>query len=83
MHLLAIPTCDLILPVKLTLCKSVLLEKVVCLDEDERSCSLETDTTLDTDDSVTDVDVATDAEWTSNVTNSLDNLHRAHLDTVE
>ena len=83
MHLLAIPVCNLVLPIKLPLCKSVLLEKMMRLYEDERCSSLKTYAALDTDDSVTDVDVTSDTERTCNVTDSLDNLYRIHLDSVE
>ena len=83
MHLLAVPSCDLLLPVKLSLCKGVLLEEVVCLDEDERSCSLEAYAALDADDGVADVDVASDSERTRSVAYGLDDLYRRHLHTVE
>ena len=83
MHLLSIPACDLILPVKLTLCQCVLLEKVVCLHKDKRCRRLESYTALDADNGVADVDVAADSEWSRCVAYGLDNLYRAHLNSVE
>ena len=61
----------------------MLLEKVVCLYEDERSSSLETYAALDADDGVTDMDVTSDTERTSCIADSLDHLYRAHRNAVE
>ena len=83
MHLLAVPSCNLVFPVKLSFGESVLLKKVMSLHEDERSRSLESYATLDSDDGVSDVDVTSDSERASRITNSLDNFHRAHFHSVE
>ena len=83
MHLLAVPACDLLLPVELSLCEGVLLEEVVSLDDDERCCSLETYSPLDADDGVSDVDVTSDSERSCHVSDGLDDLYRTHLHSIE
>ena len=83
MHLLAVPTCDLLLPVKLSLRQDMLFEQMVCLYYNHRSCSLESDTSLDSDDGVSDVDVTTYSERSRYVTDCLDHLDRTHLDPVQ
>ena len=82
-HLLTVPACNLLLPVELTLCEGVLLEEVVCLDDDERCGGLEAYAALDADDGVADVDVASDSERRSHLTDGLDDFHRTHLHSVE
>ena len=83
MHLLTVPSGNLLLPIELTLCESMLLKKVMSLHDDKRSRCLETYTTLDTDDGVTDMYVATDSERTCNITDCLDHIYRTHLYAVE
>ena len=83
MHLLAVPACDLFLPVKLSLRQDMLFEQMVCLYYDHRSCRLESDTSFDSDDGVSDMDVTTDSERSRYVTDCLDDLHRTHPDPVQ
>ena len=68
----SVPVAYLILPILLPLAQCALLQQAVSLDDELRSCSLESYTTLDTDDGVTHVAVATDSVRSTNLLNLLD-----------
>ena len=68
----SVPVAYLILPVLLPLAQSALLQQAVSFDDELRSCSLESYTTLDADDGVTHVAVATDGVRSTNLLNLLD-----------
>ena len=68
----SVPVAYLVLPILLPLAQCALLQQAVSLDDELRSCSLESYTTLDTDDGVTHVAVATDGVRSTNLLNLLD-----------
>ena len=83
MHLLSVPSGNLILPIVLSLCQCVFLKKMMCVEDDKWCCGLKSYASLDADDGVSDVDVTADTERTCNIAYSLDNFHRAHLYAIE
>ena len=68
----SVPVAYLVLPILLPLAQCALLQQAVSLDDELRSCSLESYTTLDTDDGITHVAVATDGVRSTNLLNLLD-----------
>lgn len=71
----SVPVAYLILPILLPLAQCALLQQAVSLDDELRSCSLESYTTLDADDGVTHVAVSTDGVRSANLLNLLDGSH--------
>src|SRR6187402_1543792 len=59
----AIPGGHLILPVELPLGEGVLFQKMMCLDNNQRGSSLESDAAFDTDDGIAHVYIAADGVW--------------------
>ena len=70
----AVPVAHLVFPVLLPLRQGVLLKESVCTNDEHRSCSLETYTTLDADDGITYVTVATYGVCGTNLFDSLNSL---------
>ena len=71
----SVPVAYLVFPILLPLAQCALLQQAVSLDDELRSCSLESYTTLDTDDGITHVAVATDGVRSANLLNLLDGSH--------
>ena len=71
----SVPVGYLVLPVLLPLRECRLLKKSVCLDNQLRSCCLETYATLDADDGVAHVGIATDSVRCTNFLDLLDGLN--------
>ena len=56
---------------------------MMSLDDDERCCSFEAYAAFDSDDGVSDVDVAADSERTCSIAYCLDYLYRIHFNSIE
>ncbi len=83
MHLLAVPSGNLLFPIELALCEHMLLEKMMRLDDNHRGCGLKAYASLYTYDGVSYVDVTSYPERSRCVTYCLYHINRAHLHAVE
>ena len=88
----SVPVAHLVFPVLLPFRQRIFLQETVCTDDEHRSGSLETYTTLNADDSVAHVAVTPDAVSSTNLFHCLNGgnlvivvlaVHRAKLTLLE
>ena len=82
-HLLPVPSCNLVFPINLSFGKCVFLKQMVRFDQNQRCCCLEAYSSLDADDGVSDMDVPADSERCCNLAERLNQFYRIHLLAVK